>query len=130
MEKRLSRIVLFIAGFFSGLIVSALIVVGVAYYAIQYPQKVIVRAVDFGIDKAVEKTVEKTIQSIPKDYIGKRQGEITSSAERFARAFSQDRISQEEANGIARQFLTSMADQQITPQEIDDLLRLVNRCAR
>lgn len=127
MERRkqrgFSRGGTFFVGFFVGVLFSAFVVVGLAGYFIRYPQKIIVKAVDLGMNRVVEKTVE----SIPRDFVSERQEEITESAQRFAQAFTQNRISQADMNVLARKFFSVIADQKITPEEIDEILRLVNR---
>ncbi len=125
MERRFSKMGVFITGFIVGIVVSVLIAVGLVRYIVQHPQKMIVKAIDMGMDQVVERTV----QTMPKDYIGQRQVEISSSAEKFAQAFSQNRISSEEMNSLARAFFQVIADQQITPVEIDHLLDLINQYA-
>ena len=127
MERRkqrgLSRGGTFLVGFFVGVLCSAFVVVGLAGYFIRYPQKIIVKAVDLGMNRVVEKTV----QSIPRDFVSERQEEITASAQQFAQAFTQNRISQADMNVIAKKFFSVIADQKITPEEIDEILQLVNR---
>lgn len=125
MERQFSKARVFITGFIAGVAVAGLMGVGMVRYLIQHPQKLIVKAIDMGMDRVVERTV----QTISKDYIGQRQVEISASAEKFAQAFSQNRISSEEINLLARTFFQIIADQQITPVEIDWFLDLVNQCA-
>ncbi|MBN2029089.1 hypothetical protein JW824_02495 [bacterium] len=125
MQKRVSKTGVFMTGFVVGVVVSGLVVIGLATYVIRHPQEVIVRVVDMGMDRVIERTV----QTIPQDYIGQRQAEIAASAEKFAQAFSQNRISSEETKALASTFFQTIADQQITPAEIDRLLQLINRVA-
>jgi hypothetical protein len=122
-RRSFSRGGTFLVGFFVGVLCSAFVVVGLAGYFIRYPQKIIVKAVDLGMNRVVEKTV----QSIPRDFVSERQEEITASAQQFAQAFTQNRISQADMNVIAKKFFSVIADQKITPEEIDEILQLVNR---
>ncbi len=125
MQKRSFKTGVFLSGFLTGIVVTALIVVLLAGYFVRHPQKVMVKVVDMGMSRVVEKTV----QTIPRDHIGQRQDEITESAERFAKAFSENRVSTEEINSLASAVFTIMADQQITSLEIDHLLDLINQYA-
>ncbi len=125
MQKRFSKTGVFMTGFIVGLLVSGLVVIGLGAYLLQHPQEVIVRVVDMGMDRVIERTV----QTIPQDYVTQRQAEISTSAEKFAQAFSQNRISSEEMNILASAFFQTIADQQITPAEIDRFLQLINQVA-
>ena len=122
-KKRFSRGGMFAIGFLSGILFTLLILAGVIGYAMKHPQQVLVKVADYG----VRQTIQKTAQSMPKDYIGQRQNDIAKSAQQFASAFSENRITQNEMGLIGRQFFVVMADQKITPDEIDHLLRTIDQ---
>jgi hypothetical protein len=125
-KKRFSRGGMFAIGFFSGVLLTLLIAAGVIGYAMKHPQQVLVKVADYG----VRQTIQKTAQSMPKDYIGQRQNDIARSAQQFASAFSENRITQNEMGLIGKQFFVVMADQKITPDEIDHLLRTIDQYCR
>ena len=87
-KKRFSRGGMFAIGFLLGILLTLLILAGITGYAMKHPQQVLVKVADYGI----RQTVQKTAQSMPRDYIGKRQEDIARSAQRFAQAFSENRI--------------------------------------
>jgi hypothetical protein len=124
-HRRSSKAGTFFIGFLVGILVSAAIVLVLAGYFIKHPKSIIDKAADV----AVERVVEKTVQSVPKDYIGRQQEEIANTARRFADAFSQNRITPAQMNMLAKKMLAVIADQKITQNEIDEILRLMNRYA-
>lgn len=113
----------FFIGFFVGILVSALVVVGLAGYFIKHPKTLIEKAADVAVDRVVERAV----QSVPKDFIAKRQEAIANSAHRLAQAYSQNRITPAEMNLLVKKMFAAVADQKITPAEIDEILQLANR---
>jgi hypothetical protein len=125
-KKKFSRGGMFAIGFSSGVLFALLVAAGVAGYAMKHPQQVLVKVADYG----VRQTIQKTAQSMPKDYIGQRQEDIARSAQEFARAFSENRFTQHEMGLIGKQFFVVMADQKITPDEIDHLLRTIDQYCR
>jgi hypothetical protein len=124
--SRFSKTGLFFIGFFAGLLVAAGLVIAAAGYVMKNPEVVLVKAADFGIKRVVEKTVE----SAPKEYIGQKQDEIAATAQGFARAFSENRISPADMQMITARMIALMADQRITEDEIDGMLRLMNQFAQ
>ena len=126
VQKQSSRTGPFFTGFFLGALVTVLVFVGLAGYVIRNPKVVMNKAVDMGLNRVVN----KTIQSAPQEYIGQRQDDIASTAQKLAQAYSQDRISPAEMDGLARKIFAAMGDQQITQTEIDDLLQTMNRLAQ
>jgi hypothetical protein len=122
-QSRFSKAGMFIVGFFSGLLGAALVLVLLAGYVLKHPQAILIKAGDFGIKHVVEKTVE----SAPKAYIGEKQDEIASTAQKMAKAFSENRISPADMQMLAARFMGMMADQNITKEEIDEVLRLMNQ---
>lgn len=125
-KKGFSRGGMFTIGFLLGILSTLLILAGIAGYAMKHPQQILVKVADYG----VRKTIQKTTQSMPRDYIGQRQNDIARSAQQFAQAFSENRITQHEMALIGRQFFVVMADQKITPDEIDHLLRTIDQYCR
>jgi len=126
LQKQSSRTGAFFIGFFLGALVTVLVLVGLAGYVIRHPNVVMNKAMDIGINRVVN----KTIQSAPQEYIGQRQDDIANTAQKLAQAYSQNRISPAEMDGLARKMFAVMADQQITQKEIDDLLKTMNRLAQ
>ncbi len=125
-SRRFSKGGLFAVGFFSGVLVSALVLILLAGYLLRHPQTVLVKAADFGVKKVIEKTVE----SAPREYIGQKQDEIAVTAQKFAKAFSESRISPADMQMLSAKMLGMFADQKITQEEIDETLRLMNRFAQ
>jgi hypothetical protein len=125
-KKGFSRGGMFAIGFLLGILLTLLILAGITGYFMKHPQQVLVKVADYGI----QQTVKKTAGSMPRDYIGARQDDIAKSAQQFAQAFSENKITQHEMGLIGRQFFLVMADQKITPDEIDRLLRMIDQYAR
>ena len=123
--RRFSKAGMFFMGFFSGLLVAAALLVVSAGYVFKHPQIVLTKAGDFGVGRVFEKTME----SAPKEYIGKKQDEIAVTAQQFAKAFSENRISPADMQLITARLVSVMADQQITQDEVDETLRMMNRFA-
>ena len=116
----------FLVGFLVGMLVSVLIVVGLAGYFIRHPQKIIEKAVDVGMSRVVEQAV----QSIPKDYMARRQKDISESVRQLTQAFSEDRISSADIQKLSKKVLTAVADRKVTPEEIDELIGLIDQFTR
>jgi hypothetical protein len=125
-KKRFSRGGMLAIGFLLGILFTLLVLAGVTSIIMKHPQQVLVKVADYG----VRQTIQKTTQSMPRDYIGQRQNDIAKSAQEFAKAFSENRITQQEMGLIGRQFFVVMADQKITPDEIDHLLRMIDQYCR
>ncbi|HEX9934864.1 MAG TPA: hypothetical protein VGB38_06670 [bacterium] len=123
--RRFSKAGMFFIGFFSGLLAAAVLLVVSAGYVFKHPQIVLTKAGDFGIRRVFEKTVE----SAPREYIGQKQDEIAVTAQKFAKAFSESRISPADMQLITVRLVSVMADQKITPDEVDETLRMMNRFA-
>lgn len=126
IQKQSSTAGVFFIGFFLGTIVTVLVLIGLAGYMIRHPKVVMNKAVDLGLNQVVN----KTIQTAPQAYIGERQDDIAITAQRLAKAYSENRISSAELDRLARKMFAAMADQQITQKEIDDLLETMNRLAQ
>jgi len=123
---RFSKGGMFAVGFFSGVLVSALVLILLVGYLWRHPQAVLVKAADFGVKKVIEKTVE----SAPREYIGQKQDEIAVTAQKFAKAFSESRISPGDMQMLSAKMLGILADQKITQGEIDEMLRSMNQFAQ
>ena len=122
-RKKSSGTGIFILGFLSGILVSGIIIIGVAGYFLRNPQRMLSKAVDIGLNRVVE----QTIQSIPKEYVARKQQELVDTAARFTEAFSQNRISNTEMDQLSQMVIQTVIDRQVTAEEIDELLEAVNR---
>ncbi len=123
---RFSKGGLFLIGFVTGVLVSVVACLCLANYLIKNPQKIIGKAVDAGMNRVIIKTME----TVPREFVSQRETEITSAAQRFATAFSQNKIPPEKISELARMGFTIMQDQKITTQEIDEVIQTVNRISR
>jgi hypothetical protein len=116
---------MFFVGFFVGILVAALVLIGAARYVIQNPRKFLGKAADLGVSRIIE----KTMASAPKQYIGQKQEDIAATAQVFANAYSQNRIKPEDLQALGGKVVSIMADQKITPEEIDEVLQMMKRVA-
>jgi hypothetical protein len=121
--SRFSKAGMFFVGFFSGLLAAALVLAALAGYVFKHPQAVLVKAGNLGI----KRVVEKTVNSAPKAYIGEKQDEIAVTARKFAKAFSENKLSPADVQLLAANFMGMMADQKITKEEIDSMLGMMNQ---
>ena len=122
-QKTRSKSGIFFSGLLVGILVSAVAAVAVAAYAIRHPQRVMRK----GAEVVVRQVVQQTMQSLPREVIEQRQDAISESARRFIEAFSANRISDEEMQTLALTGLDMMDDRQITADEIDRFLKLMNQ---
>ena len=122
-ESRRWRWGTFFWGFFLGIVFVCLVAGAGVLYVLKNPGSLVAGAAELGFSGAVEKTV----QSIPKQYVADHQGEINEAVDQFIRAYASDRISSEEIHVLSRRIMDAISDQQITPSEIDELLRLVTK---
>ena len=118
-----SKTGMFFIGFFTGILIMALILIGAARYFVTNPQKVIGKVAAAGVSRAIE----KTMASAPKQYIGQKQEEIAATAQTFANAYSQNRISPDNIQALGGKVVSIMADQRITPEEIDEVLQMMKQ---
>jgi len=129
-----SKIGVFILGFFFGILMSAAIAFFMVRYTIQNPQVVTSRIRDLGVnkvvEKAVEKSVQKTVMAIPQNVVAVRQDDINHTVQNLTQAYSENRITPADMQLIAGKFFGMMADQKITPQEMDALLNFINQIAK
>ncbi len=122
-RRRFSKTGLFFVGFFSGVLAAALVLAVLAGYAFRHPQAVLIKAGHIGMKRVVEKAVD----SAPKEYIGEKQVEIAATAQKFAQAFSENKLAPADVQLLAANFMGMMADQQITKDEIDSMLAMMNQ---
>ena len=112
-----------IVGFFIGVLFTVFVMFLFIRYAMAHPKTVLVHAGRIGVQQIAARTVE----SVPKEYLGRKQDEIAASVQNFADALSKNKISQEQMRMLASKVFTIVADQNISDREMDDLLRTVNR---
>ena len=78
---------------------------------------------------SVGKLIQKTAESAPREYIGSKQDEIAVTAQAFAKAYSEQKVTPEDVQAIGVKVLSVLADQKITQQEIDEVFRMMQRYA-
>jgi len=115
----------FLIGFLTGILFCALVVIGLAGYALRHPQLVMTKVAY----PRVGRIIEKTVATAPKQYIGEKEDDIAVTAQAFARAYSESRISSDDVQVLGSKVFAMMADQRITPQEIDEMLRTMKAYA-
>ncbi len=116
---------MFFIGFFCGILIAAAAALMGAKYLINNPQVVLGRVASAGMGRLIQKTAE----SAPREYIGRKQDEIAVTAQAFARAYSEQKITPEDVQAIGVKVMTVLADQKINQQEIDEVLRMMQRYA-
>lgn len=116
--------------FFTGLLTGVLIIIVIGIlgvtYIIKNPERVMEKAADLGIKQAVV----RTMRTVPRRYIAERKDDIVESTNRFLQAYSQGNLSSRELNTLTQKVFESTADQEITPEEIDDILEMINQFVR
>lgn len=122
-EKGFSRAGSFFIGFFLGMLVCVIIVIAALKYVISNPQPVIIKAVDLGATRLIEKTVE----TIPKEYVVVHQNDINQSVMKVTQAYAEGRLTSSDIQSMGREVFQLIADQEITSDEIDRMIRLINR---
>ena len=122
---------IFFGGFLTGIVVVILIFGVVGMSILKNPAKLSTLAKRFGmttvVEKTVVKTVTKTVQSIPRGEIAVRQDQINRTFQHLTQSFSENRLTYEDIQKLGDRFFTVMADQSVSPKEIDDLLRLAEQ---
>ena len=116
---------MFFVGFFCGILLAAAAGLMGAKYLINNPQVVLGRVASAGMGKLIQKTAA----SAPREYIGRKQDEIAVTAQAFAKAYSEQKITPEDVQAIGVKVMSVLADQKISQQEIDEVLRLMQRYA-
>lgn len=133
-RRRKSGFGAFFAGFFIALFLVAISGYILMNYALNNPQKIAEKAAKFGLVKIAEKTViqtvTKTVYSIPRDQVALRQDRINRSVQGITQAFSENRIEFDDLQILGDQVFRAAADQQITAQEIDSMLDLMEQLSR
>ena len=122
-ERKSSKKGVFFAGVFTGLFAAALVVIIGVFYILKNPQKVMNKAFDMGVRQAVV----QTMRSVPRDYISLRKDDMVESVNRFLQAYSQGLLSPQELQGLTQKAFAATADQKITPEEIDEILKTMNQ---
>lgn len=120
-----SKAGMFIVGFFSGILFLSLAGIFAARYVMKNPQAVMARVAY----PQVGRMIEKTVATAPKEYIGQKQDDIAVTAQAFARAYSENRITPDDVQLLGARVFAVLSDQQITQAEIDDLLRTMRAYA-
>jgi hypothetical protein len=120
-----SKTGMFFVGFFTGILLLALAGIFAAGYTLRHPQAVMAKV---GYPQ-MGKMIEKTVSTAPKEYIGRKGDDIAVTAQAFARAYSENRISSDDVQLLGARIFAVMADQQITPAEIDEILRTMRAYA-
>jgi hypothetical protein len=122
---RFSKSGMFFVGFFSGILVIAAAAILLANYVMKHPQLVIGKVATVSVGRLIQQTAA----TAPREYIGKKQDEIAVTAQAFARAYSEQKVTPEDVQAIGVKVLSVLADQKITQQEIDEVLRMMQRYA-
>jgi hypothetical protein len=118
-----SRTKIFFTGVIAGIVISVLIGMAGVMYLIKNPKIILEKAADLGIKQAVV----KTMRTVPREYIARKKDEILESANRFLQAYSQGTLSSKELNVLTQKIFESSADQEVTPEEMDDLLKIIDQ---
>jgi hypothetical protein len=120
-----SKAGMFFIGFFCGILVLAAVGLIGARYLLKNPQLVMGKVATVSVGRLIQKTAE----SAPREYIGSKQDEIAVTAQAFAKAYSEQKVTAEDVQAIGVKVLSVLADQKITQQEIDEVLRMMQRYA-
>ena len=116
---------MFFIGFFAGILVVAAAAIVLANYVLKNPQLVMGKVATVSMGKLIQKTAA----TAPREYIGQKQDEIAVTAQAFAKAYSEQKVTPEDVQAIGVKVLSVLADQKITQQEIDEVLRMMQRYA-
>jgi hypothetical protein len=120
-----SKTGMFFIGFFCGILLAAAAGLMGAKYLINNPQIVMTKVASAGMGRLIQKTAE----SAPREYIGRKQDEIAVTAQAFAKAYSEQKVTPEDVQAIGVKVMSVLADQKINQNEIDDVLRMMQRYA-
>ncbi len=120
-----SKAGMFFVGFFTGILLLSLAGILAARYVMKNPQAVMTKVAY----PQVSRMIEKTVATAPKEYIGQKQDDIAVTAQAFARAYSENRITPDDVQLLGARVFAVLSDQQITQAEIDDLLRTMRAYA-
>ena len=134
MTKGKSTVGSFLSGLFFGILICVIAIGALGYYAFNNPEKFMNKALALGgnqlIETKVTETVNKTVESIPRDYVALKQKDINQSFNRLTTAYSEGKLSSTDMQMIAGQMYQIMADQKVTPKEIEKLLKFIDSLAR
>jgi len=124
----------FWAGLATGILGSIAIGLILLLSAMKNPRVLLKAAQKYGLEQAVEKTAIKaasrTLQTIPKEYVALRQEVIGSTVRKLTDAYSDSKISDQDISRLTGKFYEAIADQNVSPEEIDQILKLVDEVAR
>ena len=124
----------FFSGLFFGIFICLIAIVALGFYAFNNPDKFLNKALAMGggqlIETKVTETVNKTVESIPRDFVALKQKDINRSFNKLTTAYSEGNLSSTDMQMIAGQMYQMMADQKVTPKEIEKLLKFIDTLAR
>lgn len=129
-----SRIGSFFSGLFTGILLCVIAAVALGVYGFNHPEQVIDKAMVLGggqlIEKKVSETVNRTVETIPKDYVAMKQQDINRSFNKLTTAYSEGKLSDTDMQMITGYFYQMMADQKVTSQEIEKLLKFIDSLSK
>lgn len=133
-ERQNSGFGKFWAGLAVGILISIAAGLILLLSAMKNPRMLLKAAQKYGLEQAVGKTAMKaasrTLQTIPKDYVALRQEDIGSTVRKLTDAYSDNKLSDQDISRLTGRFYESIADQNVSPEEIDQFLNLVDEVAR
>ncbi|HDQ44477.1 MAG TPA: hypothetical protein ENN17_03110 [bacterium] len=133
-RKRGGSAGLFFGGFAAGLMTAVLVLIIAGMSVLNNPRKMAGLAKRFGMVKVVEKTVvrtvTRTVHSLPRDVVAIRQDRINRTFRNLTEAYSENRMTFEDIEKLADRIFLAMADQSMTPKELDDLLTFAETLGR
>lgn len=133
-ERQSSGFGKFWAGLATGILISVAAGLIVLLGAMKNPRILLKGAQRFGLEQAVEKTAiraaSQTLQTIPKEYVALRQEVIGTTVRKLTDAYSNNKLSDNDISKITGRFYESIADQNVSPEEIDQILKMVDEVAR
>lgn len=121
--KKVSRGKWFLLGALTGLIGAVLLALAAGLYAVKNPG-IILNGV---AGRSVEKVVSATLQSIPRETIKENHEEIVEAVRQLSYAYAEDRLPSDTFRDLSSKTFAIVADRQVTPKEIDDLIRSIKR---
>jgi hypothetical protein len=125
-KKRVSRGKWFFLGWLTGMISILLLILAAGLIVMKNPGIVLSGLAG----KRVEKVVTRTLQTIPKETIREKHDEIIEAVRHLSYAYADDRLPPTALQDLSSRTFTAVADQQVTAEEIDDLIRSIHRYTR
>jgi|GEM_PF-1144943 len=133
-ERQSSGFGKFWAGLAAGILISIAAGLIVLLSVMKNPRMLLKAAQKFGLEQAVENTAiraaSQTLQTIPKEYVALRQEVIGTTVRKLTDAYSDNKLSDQDISRLTGSFYESIADQDVSPEEIDRFLKLVDEVAR